>query len=167
MSNSTTSFKGNTVQLSGKVPAVGSAAPDFKIVGADLSEVSLSSFKGKKVILNTFPSVDTPVCATQLKQFSSKLGNRDDVVLLFASMDLPFAFGRFCAAEGVENAVTGSDFRFNEVGAKYGLTITDSVVKGLLARSVFVIDEEQTVVHAQLVPEITEEPDYDAALTAL
>lgn len=167
MSNATTSFKGNPVQLSGSVPGVGSSAPDFKVVGADLSEVSLSSFKGKKVVLNTFPSVDTAVCATQLKQFSSKLANRDDVVLVFVSMDLPFAFGRFCAAEGVENAVTGSDFRFNEVASKYGLKITESALQGLLARSVLVIDEEQTVIYAELVSEVTEEPDYDAALSAL
>ena len=167
MSNVSTAFKGSEVQLSGEFPSVGSTAPEFTVVAADLSEVSLSSFKGKKVVLNTFPSVDTPVCATQLKQFSSKLAGRADVVLVFVSMDLPFAFGRFCAAEGVENAVTASDFRFNQVAENYGLAITDSVVSGLLARSVFVLDESQTIVHAELVSEITEEPNYEAALAAL
>lgn len=166
MSKSTTAFKGSEVELSGQFPSVGDTAPDITLVAADLSEVKLSDYKGKKVVLNTFPSVDTPVCALQLKQFS-KLAADKDVVLLFVSLDLPFAFGRFCAAEGIENAITTSDFRYGDAGKQLGVTMTSGPVSGLLARSVLVIDEEQKVVYSDLVAEVTEEPNYDAALAAL
>ncbi len=166
MSNTAT-FKGTEVSLSGTFPSVGDGVKDFTVVGADLSEVKLSSLKGKKVILNTFPSIDTPVCALQLKQFSQMVSGNDNVVLLFVAQDLPFAFGRFCAAEGIENALTTSDFRYGEAADSLGVLIKSGVVSGLLARSVLVLDEEQNVIHSELVAEITEEPDYKAALAAI
>lgn len=162
----TTHFKGSAVSTNGDVPAVGQQAPDFKLVKGDLSEISLADLKGKRVVFNTFPSVDTGVCALQLKTFSQKMAGDDNTVLLFASQDLPFAFGRFCAAEGVENAVTASDFRHDSMG-DYGLKMTDGPLAGLLARAVLVLDENQKVIYSELVSEITEEPNYEAALAAL
>ncbi|MCH2174575.1 MAG: thiol peroxidase [Lentisphaeria bacterium] len=163
---SSVTFKGTPIQLSGDVPNAG-AAPDFKVVATDLSEVSLSDYKGKKVVLNTIPSVDTSVCAIQLKTFAEKVGTMDDVVLLFVSKDLPFALGRFCGAEGVENAVTASDFRYDAIASSWGLAIAEGPLAGLLARSVSVIDAEGNIVYTELVPEIAQEPNYDAALAAL
>ncbi len=160
-------FKGNPVNTNGSLPAVGSAAPDFSLVDTSLGTVSLADFKGKKVVLNIFPSVDTGVCALQLKTFSQKLADRDDVVLLFTSLDLPFAFGRFCGAEGIENAVTASDFREQSFAKNYGIQMTDGPLAGLYARATLVLDESHTVQHAELVPEIAQEPDYDAAIAAL
>ena len=160
-------FKGNPINTQGDFPQVGDAAPDFKMVNTDLSEVSLSDYKGKKVVFNIFPSVDTAVCALQLKSFSQKLSGRDDVVLLFGSMDLPFALNRFCGAEGVDNAVTASDFRYNSLAENYGVKMTDGPLAGLYARATLVVDEDGKVIHAELVSDVVNEPDYDAALAAL
>ena len=160
-------FKGNPVNTQGNFPQVGDAAPDFKMVNTDLSEVTLADYKGKKVVFNIFPSVDTGVCALQLKTFSQKLSGRDDVVLLFGSMDLPFALNRFCGAEGVDNAVTASDFRYNALAENYGVKMTDGPLAGLYARATLVVDEDGKVIHAELVSDVVNEPDYDAAMAAL
>ena len=161
-----TLFKGNPVNTAGELPAVGSAAPDFKVVGTDLSTVSLSDFAGKKVVINAFPSVDTGVCALQLKAFNEKVAEKD-VILLFVSQDLPFAFSRFCGAEGVENAITASDFRSHSFADAYGLKLVDGPLEGLLTRAVIVLDEAHKVTYTELVSEITHEPNYDAAMAAL
>lgn len=160
-------FKGNPVNTAGSLPAVGSAAPDFSVVDTNLGTVKLSDFAGKKVVLNVFPSVDTGVCALQLKAFSQKLADRDDVVILFVSLDLPFAFGRFCGAEGIENAVTTSDFRNGSFADAYGVKMTDGPLEGLLARATMVLDASHSVTYSELVPEIAQEPNYDAAIAAL
>ena len=160
-------FKGDPVQTSGSLPAVGDTAPDFSVVDTSLGTVKLSDYAGKKVVLNVFPSVDTGVCALQLKAFSQKLAGKEDVILLFVSLDLPFAFGRFCGAEGIENAVTTSDFRDGSFAAGYGVKMTDGPLAGLLARATLVLDESHTVTYSELVPEIAQEPNYDAAMAAL
>lgn len=163
----TTHLRGNPVQTSGDLPTVGAEAPDFKAVGADLAEVSLSKFKGQNVLLNLFPSIDTPVCAMSVRKFYQEATSLDNTTVLNVSMDLPFAAKRFCAAEGLENAHTVSDFRHHEVGQKYGLVIQDGPMAGLLARAVVVVGADGTVKHSELVPDITQEPDYAAALAAL
>jgi len=160
-------FKGDPVNTAGSLPSVGDKAPDFSVVDTGLGTVKLSDFAGKKVVLNVFPSVDTGVCAMQLKAFSQKLAGKEDVVLLFVSQDLPFAFKRFCGAEAIENAVTTSDFRGGSFAAGYGVKMTDGPLEGLLARATLVLDESHTVTHSELVSEITEEPNYDAAIAAL
>ena len=160
-------FKGNPVNTSGSLPAVGSVAPDFKLVNTDLSEVSLADFAGKKVIINIFPSVDTGVCALQLQTFNQRVADMDDTALLFVSLDLPFAFGRFCGAEGIENAVTASDFRNRSFAQDYGVDMTDGPLAGLYARAVLVLDADHKITYSELVPEIAQEPNYDAALAAV
>ena len=163
----TTNFKGNPVQTKGDFPQLGSQAPDFKMIKSDLSEVSLADLKGKKVIFNIFPSVDTAVCALQLKTFSQKAAQLNDVVLLFASMDLPFALNRFCGAEGIENAMTVSDFRYHSLAENYGVKMTDGPLSGLYARATLVLDEDHKVVYSELVSDIVNEPNYDAAMKTL
>ncbi|MGJ8656553.1 MAG: thiol peroxidase [Akkermansiaceae bacterium] len=160
-------FKGTPVNTSSTLPAVGSAAPDFSVVNTDLSTVSLADFAGKKVVINVFPSVDTGVCAMQLKSFNQKVDGKDDVALLFVSLDLPFALGRFCGAEGIKNAVTTSDFRDQSFANAYGVKLVDGPLAGLLSRAVIVLDESHNVTYSELVSEITNEPDYDAAMAAL
>lgn len=159
-------FKGSPVHTVGSLPEVGSAAKDFSLVGMDLSEASLQTFESKKKVLNIFPSVDTGICATSLKTFHDKLKGRDDVVVLNISADLPFAFKRFCGAEGVENAVALSTFRSDFADA-WGVKMTDGPLAGLNSRAVVVLDGDNKVVHAEQVPEIAQEPDYDAALAKL
>lgn len=161
----TTAFKGNPVQTVSDLPAVGDSAPDFTVVSSDLSEVSLGDFAGKMVILNIFPSVDTGVCATSVRTFNEKAASADDVVVLCVSADLPFALKRFCGAEGIENVTTASTFR-SSFGDDYGVTMADGPLQGVLARSIVVVDAEGTVKHVELVSDITEEPNYDAALGA-
>ncbi len=163
----TINFKGNPIQTQGDFPQVGDQAPDFKLVQADLSEVTLENFKGKKIIFNIFPSVDTAVCALQLKTFSQKAGHRDDVVMLFASMDLPFALNRFCAAEGVDNAVTTSDFRYHSLADNYGVKMTQGPLAGLYARATLVLNADHQVVYSELVSDVVNEPNYDGAMAAL
>jgi thiol peroxidase len=160
-------FKGAAVNTLGELPAVGSQAPDFALVNTDLSTVTLADFAGKKVIINIFPSVDTGVCAMQLKTFSKCAAGMDDVVLLFVSLDLPFAFSRFCGAEGIENAVTASDFRSLTFAEDYGIEMEDGPLAGLYARATLVLDTDHKIKYAELVPEITQEPDYDAAMAAI
>jgi thioredoxin-dependent peroxiredoxin len=157
---------GNPVHTSGDLPAVGAPAPSYSLVGADLSEYDASEFAGKNVILNIFPSIDTPTCATSVRQFNERAAGMDETVVLCVSADLPFAMGRFCGAEGIENVKVGSTFR-SDFGDQYGVTLTDGKLQGVLARAVVVIGPDGMVKHTELVPEIAQEPDYDAALAAL
>ncbi len=160
-------LKGTPVTTVGELPAVGSDAPAFSAVKTDLSECSLSDLKGKKVVLNIFPSIDTGVCAMSTTKFNAEAGKLDNTVVLCVSVDLPFALGRFCGAEGLEDVVPVSVFRNPEFGTNYGVTIVDGPLAGLLSRSVVVIDEAGKVVYTQQVAETTDEPNYEAALAAL
>jgi thiol peroxidase len=160
-------LKGNPVNTSGTLPAKGSKAPDFKLVKSDLSSLSLSELKGKKLILNIFPSLDTSVCAASVRKFNQLAAGRTNTMVLAISKDLPFAHGRFCTTEGITNVVTLSGFRDTEFGKSYGIDIIDGPLAGVYGRSVIVIDETGKVTYTQLVPEITQEPDYDQALAAL
>lgn len=159
-----TAFKGTPIQTSGDLPAVGSGAPDFKLVDTDLAEVNLSTYSGRKV-LNIFPSVDTSVCAASVRAFNEQAGGLDGVTVLNVSLDLPFAHKRFCGAEGLEGVVSLSTFRSTFL-EDYGVKMVDGPLAGLAARSVVVLDADNKVVHTELVPEIAQEPDYEAALRA-
>ncbi len=156
-------LRGNPIHTSGELPAVGSDAPDFTLVGSDLSEISKASLSGQKVVLNIFPSVDTPTCATSVRTFNQRAS--DGATVLCVSADLPFAQGRFCGAEGIEDVKIGSTFR-SSFGDDYGVTLTDGPLAGVLARAIVVIDADGKVAHTELVGEIGNEPDYDAALEA-
>ncbi|MFQ5935782.1 MAG: thiol peroxidase [Acidiferrobacterales bacterium] len=160
-------FQGNPVNTNGALPAVGTQAPDFKLVGADLNDISLADFRGKKKLLNIVPSLDTPVCATSTKKFNEHAQGRDDVVVVVISADLPFAQSRFCGAENTDSVKTLSMMRGGDFAKDYGVLIEDSPLAGLTARAVVVIDENDTVTYTELVPEIAQEPNYDAALAAL
>jgi len=163
----TVSLRGNPVQTTGNLPSIGSKAPDFHLVKQDLSGISLSDLAGKKVVINIFPSVDTATCATSVRKFNEKAASLKDVVVLCVSKDLPFAAKRFCAAEGLDNVITGSAFRDTSFEDAYGVKLLDSGLKGLMARSVVVLDAAGVVVHSELVSEITTEPDYEAALSRI
>jgi len=154
-------FKGSEVNTNGNLPAVGTKAPDFKLVGADLNEISLSDYQGKRVILNIFPSIDTGVCAASVRNFNKLAAANENVVVICVSKDLPFAASRFCGAEGLDKVITASDFRYNNFATDYGVLMTDGPLAGLMARSVVAIDETGKVVYNQLVSEIVEEPSYD------
>ena len=160
-------LKGNPVNTAGELPAVGSSAPAFSGVKTDLSECTLTDLSGQKVVLNVFPSIDTGVCAASTRHFNEAAGSLENTVVVCVSIDLPFALGRFCGAEGLENVVPVSVFRNPEFGSGYGVTITDGPLAGLLSRAVIVIDETGQVVYTEQVPEITQEPNYEAALEAL
>ena len=162
----TTHFHGDPVSTVGELPAPGTEAPAFVLTGADLSDVTSQSLTGKRVVLNVFPSIDTGVCAASVREFNKRATDLDGIVVVCASADLPFAAGRFCAAEGIENVVTGSSFR-SSFGEDYGVTLTDGPLAGLLARAVVVLDADGRVLHTQLVDDIADEPDYAAALAAL
>jgi thioredoxin-dependent peroxiredoxin len=163
----TVTLRGNPVQTSGELPKKGSKAPDFKLVNPDLKDVSLAEFAGKRKILNIYPSVDTPVCATSTRKFNEKAASMKDAVVICIAADLPFAFRRFCAAEGLSNVQTLSLMRGKEFGKAYGVDLTNGPMAGLLARAIVVLDKDDKVLHTELVPEIAQEPDYDAALKAL
>lgn len=162
----TITLKGNPVSTHSSLPEVGSAAPDFVLVGTDLSPIRKSDFDGNKLVLNIFPSLDTGVCAASVRTFNERAAGLEGTTVLCISRDLPFAQARFCGAEGIENVVVASDFR-NTLGEDYGVTMIDGPMEGLLSRSVVVIDESGTVVHTEQVPAISSEPDYDAAFAAL
>jgi thiol peroxidase len=162
----TTALGGNPVHTVGELPAVGEAAPDFTLTGSDLADVTKAALAGKRVILNIFPSIDTPTCAASVRQFNARAAELDNTVVLCVAADLPFAMGRFCGAEGLTNVQTASTFR-SDFGDAYGVKLADGKLAGLMARAVVVLDEQGTVVHSQLVPEIANEPDYDAAIAAL
>lgn len=158
---------GSPVNTNGELPKVGSKAPDFKLVDGELKDVGLADFAGKKKLISIVPSLDTPTCATSTKVFNQRLGNRDDVVVLIVSADLPFAQGRFCQAESTADVKTLSMMRSRNFAKDYGVLIVDSPLAGITARAALVLDENDNVVHAQLVGEIGDEPDYDAAIAAL
>ena len=160
-------LKGNPINTSGDLPSVGSAAPDFVLTKADLSDVSLADFAGKKKVLNIVPSLDTGVCQASMVQFNQRATEAGDAVILTVSRDLPFAQKRFCEDKGIDKVIAVAEMRNRDFGGNYGLTITDGPLAGVLARAVVVLDEENQVVHAELVPEIAQEPNYDAALAAL
>lgn len=162
-----TALQGNPVTLNGELPAIGSKAPDFVLVDKDLGDKRLADFAGKKKLLNIVPSLDTPVCATSTKTFNQAMAGKSDAVALVISADLPFAMGRFCGAEGIDNVVSLSMMRSHDFARDYGVHIVDGPLAGITARAVVVLDADDTVVYTQLVPEITEEPDYEAALAAL
>lgn len=162
----TTAFKENPVRTTGELPAAGTSAPAFTLVGTDLAEVSGESFSGRRLVLNIFPSVDTGVCAASVRRFNEIAAGLENTAVVCVSKDLPFALGRFCGAEGIENVVAASAFR-SSFGEDFGLTQSEGPLEGLLARAVVVLDADGTVLHSQLVPEITTEPDYDAAVAAL
>ena len=160
-------FKGNPVQTAGSVPAVGAAAPAFTLAGKDLSDVKLADFAGKKVVLNIFPSIDTPVCAASVRRFNAEASALGDTVVLCISVDLPFAQKRFCGAEGLNNVITLSTMRGREFLKDYGVEIATGPLVGVAARAVVVLDDQNRVLHSELVSEIKSEPDYDAAIKAL
>jgi thiol peroxidase len=161
-----TALGGNPVHTVGDLPTVGSSAPEFTLTKGDLGDLTKADLAGKRVVLNIFPSVDTAVCATSVRKFNEIANGLDNTAVVCVSADLPFAQGRFCGAEGLANVVSASTFR-SDFGSDYGVTLADGKLAGLLARSVIVLDESGTVVHSQLVPEIAQEPDYDAAVAAL
>lgn len=160
-------LKGTPLETSGELPAKGTAAPAFTLVKNDLSEIDLKQFAGKKLVLNVFPSIDTPTCATSVRTFNQQASDMSNTQVLCVSADLPFALSRFCGAEGIQNVATASVFRHPQFGRDYGLLITNGPLQGLLARAVVVIDESGKVIHTQLVSEVADEPDYAAALAVL
>lgn len=160
-------LKGNPIHTCGELPAVGSPAPDFVLTKTDLSDVSLKDFAGKRIVLNIFPSIDTSVCATSVRKFNAEAENLANTVVLCASLDLPFAHDRFCGAEGLENVVPVTELRNRDVGEAYGVRIVDGPLAGLFSRAVVIIDEQGKVMYTEQVPEIGQEPDYEAALQAL
>jgi thiol peroxidase len=162
----TTALKGTPVQTNSDLPSTGSAAPDFLLIGVDLSEKTLADFEGKKKILTINPSYDTSVCQTAARTFNQRAASLDDVVVLVVSADLPFAQKRFCVAEGLEGVVPLSTFRGSFL-RDYGVEMIDGGLKGLAARAIVVLDENNNVVHTELVPDIGQEPDYDAAIAAV
>ena len=159
-------LRGNPVNTSGELPAIGSNAPAFTLVNAQLGEVQLSDFAGKKVVVSMFPSIDTPTCATSTRKFNQEVTAHPGINVVTVSADLPFALTRFCAAEGIENVHTLSSFR-SSFGADYGMNLTDGPLAGVLARGVLVIDEAGKVIHSELVNNISDEPNYAAVLSAL
>lgn len=160
-------LQGTKFHTNGELPAVGDAAPDFHLVDGKLNDVRLADYSGKKKLLNIVPSLDTPTCATSTKKFNDQAESHADVVMLVISGDLPFAMGRFCGAEGIENVIPLSMMRSRNFAKDYGVLMADGPLAGITARAVVVVDENDKVVYTQLVPEIADEPDYDAALAAL
>jgi thioredoxin-dependent peroxiredoxin len=160
-------LRGTEVNTKGNLPSKGSKAPDFKLVKNDLGSLSLSELKGKKIILSISPSLDTSVCAVSARKFNQAAAGKENTVIVAITKDLPFASGRFCTTEGISNVITLSGFRDTAFGKDYGIELVDGPMAGLYTRSIVVIDENGVVSHSQLVPEITHEPDYDAALAAL
>jgi thiol peroxidase len=157
-------FKGNPIHTSGSLPETGSKAPGFTLCTGDLEDVSLDAFPGKTLILNIVPSLDTSVCQASARRFNEIVNGMEGVVIANVSCDLPFAQGRFCSSEGLEDVKNLSSFRSPDFGNDYGITITDGPLKGLLGRAIVIIDPTGTVVYTELVPEIAQEPDYDAVI---
>lgn len=162
-----TKLKGNPVNTNGDLPAIGSKAPDFVLTKGDLSSFTSLEMAGKKVVLNIFPSLDTGTCAASVRHFNQAASGLDNTIVLCISQDLPFAQNRFCGAEGIENVVTLSGFRNQKFAENYGIKVVEGPMLGLNARAVVVLDESGTVKYTELVPEITQEPDYESALAAL
>lgn len=160
-------LKGNEINTIGNLPEVGQSAPNFTLTKTDLYDIALSYYKGKKVILNIFPSLDTSVCAMSVRRFNAEAEKMDNTVVLCISRDLPFAHKRFCTTEGLENVISLSELRNNEFSKKYGVIIIDGPMAGLLARAVIILDENSVIRYKELVPEIVQEPDYEKALEEL
>lgn len=160
-------LKGNPINTIGKLPKVGKKAPKFTLIKNDLSKVKLSDFKGSKLILNISPSLDTGTCATSIRKFNKEATKLENTKVLYISRDLPFAQARFCGAEGIDNVITLSDFAKGKFGKKYGLTIKDGPMADLLSRAIVIINEDGIVTYTEQVPEIVDEPNYEAALKAL
>jgi thiol peroxidase len=158
---------GNPITVGGTFPKKGDTAPDFTLTAKDLKDLGLKDFAGKRKVLNIVPSLDTPVCATSTRVFNQKAGSLPNTVVLVISADLPFAAGRFCTAEGINNVTTLSTVRGGDFKKKYGVDVESGPLKGVTARGVVVLDESNKVLHSELVPEIKQEPNYDAALAAL
>lgn len=163
----TVTLKGNPVTISGKLPRKGDAAPEFTLTAKDLSDVTLKNYAGKRKVLNIVPSLDTPTCQQSTRVFNQKASEMNNAVVLVIAADLPFAMSRFCGAEGLNNVATLSTFRAKDFHSRYGVDIADGPLKGLTARAVVVLDENNKVLHSELVPEIGNEPNYDAALAVL
>jgi thioredoxin-dependent peroxiredoxin len=163
----TVTLKGNPIHTIGDLPRVGAKAPDFKLTSGELKDVSLKDYAGKKKVLNIVPSLDTAVCATSTRKFNEKAGQLANTVVLVVSSDLPFASKRFCTTEGLQNVVPLSLMRSRDFAKDYGVLLTDGPLAGICARAVVVVNEKDEVVHAELVPEIGQEPNYDAALAAV
>ena len=163
----TVTLKGDPIQTIGELPKVGDKEPDFNLTDTDLSIKTLSNFKGSRVILNIFPSVDTGTCAASVRAFNQEASELDNTKVLCISKDLPFAFARFCGAEGIDNVLTLSDFKDGNFGQNYSLTFVDGPLEGLLSRCVVVIDENGTILYTEQVQETVDEPNYKAALEAL
>lgn len=163
----TITLQGNTIHTLGDLPKIGTKAPDFKLAAKDLSVKTLSDFSGKKVVLNIFPSIDTPTCATSVRKFNEQASTLDNTVVLCISRDLPFAQNRFCGAEGLENVVTLSDFANGSFGKNYALEITDGPLANLHSRAIVVVNENGIVTHTEQVGEIADEPNYEAAIESL
>lgn len=157
----------NTVNTNGDLPAIGSTAADFTLTGIDLKDVSLKEFAGKKIVLNIFPSIDTGVCATSVREFNKRASGLSETVVLCISKDLPFAFKRFCGAEGIDKVISLSDFKNKGFSKSYGVEMIDGGMAGFFARAIVVLDKNLKVVHTELVPVIGQEPNYDAAIQAL
>jgi thiol peroxidase len=160
-------LKGNPVATVGELPAKETDAPSFTLVNKDLAETSMTDFSGKRIVLNIFPSLDTPVCAASDRRYNLEASSIPDTVVLCVSADLPFAHKRFCEVEGIENVVSLSVFRSPEFGNDYGVTMVDGPLKGILSRAVVIVDDQGKVIYVEQVPEITQEPDYEAALKAM
>lgn len=160
-------FKGATVHTKGSLPQVGSKAPDFSLTAGDLSSKSLADYLGKKVILNIFPSIDTGTCAMSVRAFNKEVSSLNNTVVLCISKDLPFAQGRFCAAEGIENVVVLSEYKDASFSDAYGIKFVDGPLEGLLSRAVVVLDEKGEVLYTEQVSEVTEEPNYSAAIAVI
>ncbi|NVZ20099.1 thiol peroxidase [Pseudomonas costantinii] len=160
-------LRGNPVQVEGELPKAGTQAPDFTLTAGDLSDATLATFAGKRKVLNIFPSVDTPTCATSVRKFNAQANDVANTVVLCISSDLPFAQARFCGSEGLENVKNLSDFRSAAFSEDYGVNIVDGPLRNLTARAVVVLDEHDKVLHSELVSEIGHEPNYEAALAVL
>jgi len=160
-------LKGNPIETNGSLPEIGTKAANFTLVGTDLGDVSLTDYTGKKVVLNIFPSIDTPVCAASLRRFNQMAGDSENSVVLCISRDLPFAHARFCEAEGLKNVIPLSVFRDHDFGNDYGVRITTGPLASLFSRAIVIVDADGNVAYTEQVPEIAQEPDYDAALAAL
>lgn len=165
--SSSVMLKGNPVDVAGNLPQVGSTAPNFTLVNSELADVTLDSFAGKRKVLNLFPSIDTPTCASSVREFNKRAAGINNTVVINISADLPFAQKRFCAAEGIENVVNLSTMRGRDFLMNYGVLLFSSKLAGLAARAVIILDENDVVKYIELVPEITQEPNYDAAIAVL
>ncbi|GAA4945814.1 thiol peroxidase [Algibacter agarivorans] len=163
----TVTLKGNAINTKGELPEVGSQAPDFELAAVDLSNKKLSDYKGSRVIMNIFHSIDTSTCAASVRQFNIEASELENTKVLCISMDLPFAMARFCGAEGIKNVENLSDFRDGNFGKNYNLTYVDGPIRGLLARAIIVLDKDGKILHTEQVQEVTDEPNYKAALEAL